>query len=98
MDAYTTGPSTRDPKVKDSLQKKSSGQGSGRQGGSSKLRGLEKDSPEVRLSKTLSWLLRHGAKGEGLPMREDGYVKVTDLVCFLPFNVWIISPVFTSLV
>lgn len=46
-----------------------------------KLRGLEKDSPEVRVSKTLSWLLRHGAKGEGLVMRPDGYVRVTDLVC-----------------
>lgn len=49
--------------------------------GGAKLRGLEKDSPEVRLSKTFSWLLRHGAQGEGLPMRKDGYVKVTDLVC-----------------
>lgn len=47
---------------------------------STKLRGLEKDSPEVRISKTLSWLLRHGAQGEGLPMRSDGYVKVVDLV------------------
>jgi hypothetical protein len=47
---------------------------------SNKLRGLEKDSPEVRISKTLSWLLRHGAQGEGLPMRSDGYVKVVDLV------------------
>ena len=83
MDARTTTPS-------DSWQKKGSGQRTGRQGGSAKLRGLEKDSPEVRLSKTLSWLLRHGAKGEGLAMREDGYVKVTDLVCFLPFNLRII--------
>ncbi|KAF5383667.1 hypothetical protein D9615_003785 [Tricholomella constricta] len=60
--------------------------GGNKQGGaanqkpSGKLRGLEKDSPAVRLSKTLSWLLRHGAKGEGLPMRPDGYVKVTDLL------------------
>ncbi|RDB15820.1 putative tRNA 2'-phosphotransferase [Hypsizygus marmoreus] len=54
--------------------------GPANQKGAGKLRGLEKDSPEVRLSKTLSWLLRHGAKGEGLPMRADGYVKVTDLL------------------
>ncbi|KAG5647162.1 hypothetical protein DXG03_001117 [Asterophora parasitica] len=60
--------------------------GGNKQGGaanqkpSGKLRGLERDSPEVRLSKSLSWLLRHGAKGEGLPMRPDGYVKVTDLL------------------
>ncbi|KAJ8503061.1 hypothetical protein ONZ45_g11188 [Pleurotus djamor] len=47
---------------------------------SSKLRGLPRDSPAVRLSKTLSWLLRHGAASEGLPVRQDGYVKVTDLL------------------
>ncbi|KAH9479733.1 Putative tRNA 2'-phosphotransferase [Psilocybe cubensis] len=47
---------------------------------STKLRGLEKDSPEVRISKTLSWLLRHGAQGEGLAMRKDGYVKVSELL------------------
>ncbi|KAJ3756189.1 phosphotransferase KptA/Tpt1, partial [Lentinula raphanica] len=34
----------------------------------------------VRLSKTLSWLLRHGAQSEGLAMRPDGYVKVVDLL------------------
>ncbi|KAH9004610.1 hypothetical protein EDB86DRAFT_3072097 [Lactarius hatsudake] len=43
------------------------------------LRGFPKDSPEVRLSKTLSWVLRHGAKSEGLFMRSDGYVRVNDL-------------------
>ena len=47
---------------------------------SSKLRGFDKDPPEVRISKTLSWLLRHGAQGEGLAIRKDGYVKVVDLV------------------
>ncbi|KAJ7590702.1 KptA family-domain-containing protein [Mycena floridula] len=47
---------------------------------SGKLRGLPRDAPEVRLSKTLSWLLRHGAQSQGLPMRADGYVKVTDLL------------------
>ncbi|KAJ4479698.1 KptA family-domain-containing protein [Lentinula edodes] len=51
-----------------------------RGGGGGKLRGLPKDSPAVRLSKTLSWLLRHGAQSEGLPMRADGYVKSTDLL------------------
>ncbi|TFK69324.1 hypothetical protein BDN72DRAFT_768167 [Pluteus cervinus] len=45
-----------------------------------KLRGLPNDSPDVRLSKTFSWLLRHGAQADGLPMRPDGYVKVTDLL------------------
>jgi hypothetical protein len=49
-------------------------------GGGKALRGRSKDSPEVRLSKTLSWILRHGAKSEGLYMRPDGYVRVSDLV------------------
>lgn len=44
------------------------------------LRGLPKDSPDVRYSKTIAYLLRHGAEKEGLPMRRDGYVKVHDLV------------------
>ncbi|KIY52983.1 hypothetical protein FISHEDRAFT_34389 [Fistulina hepatica ATCC 64428] len=52
----------------------------GRGGGSSKLRGRRTDPPEVQLSKTLSWILRHGAKSEGLAMRQDGYVKVSDLL------------------
>lgn len=49
-------------------------------GGGKPLRGRSKDSPQVRLSKTLSWILRHGAKLEGLYMRPDGYVRVSDLV------------------
>ena len=64
----TNNPSNPNPKPKQPYQT------------SSKLRGLEKDSPEVRISKTLSYLLRHGAQGEGLAMRKDGYVKVADLV------------------
>jgi 2'-phosphotransferase len=39
------------------------------------------EDPDVQLSKSLSWILRHGAKGEGLSMRSDGYVKLDDLVC-----------------
>jgi hypothetical protein len=46
-------------------------------------KGLPKDSPEIRNSKTVSWVLRHGATAEGIAMRPDGYVKVTDLVSFL---------------
>ncbi|KAL1748145.1 KptA family-domain-containing protein [Schizophyllum fasciatum] len=56
------------------------GRGGNRGGGSSKLRGFEKDSPTVRLSKTLSYILRHGAQKEGIPIRADGYVKVDDLL------------------
>lgn len=57
----------------------------GKPSGSTKLRGLEKDSPEVRTSKTLSWLLRHGAASEGLGIRADGYVEVEELVSPLHF-------------
>lgn len=45
-----------------------------------RLRGTPRDELEVRISKTLSWVLRHGAKKEGLFMRPDGYVRVKDLV------------------
>jgi 2'-phosphotransferase len=62
------------------MPKRSSG-GASSGGGGKPLRGHPKDSPEVRLSKTLSWILRHGAKSEGLYMRTDGYVRVSDLVC-----------------
>ncbi|KAF8074672.1 KptA family-domain-containing protein [Lyophyllum atratum] len=71
------------PKKPEQGQKQGGGSkqsGAANQKPAGKLRGLEKDSPAVRLSKTLSWLLRHGAKGEGLPMRPDGYVNVTDLL------------------
>ena len=38
------------------------------------------DKRRVRISKTMSWLLRHGAAQQQLPMRKDGYVCVQDLV------------------
>ncbi|KAJ8095060.1 tRNA 2'-phosphotransferase [Marasmius tenuissimus] len=34
----------------------------------------------LRVSKTMSWLLRHAAEREGLPVRSDGYVRVRDLL------------------
>ncbi|KAG0698236.1 KptA family-domain-containing protein [Suillus ampliporus] len=51
-----------------------------KKGPSSKLRGHPRDEPRVRASKSLSWLLRHGAKNAGLDMREDGYAKVSDVL------------------
>ncbi len=36
--------------------------------------------PDVWLSKQLSWLLRHSACDEGLPMKSDGYVQVADIL------------------
>lgn len=38
------------------------------------------DSPDVRNSKTLSYILRHGAAKEGLTMRPDGYIRLDKLV------------------
>lgn len=59
------------PKRKD---KKSQQQPSG------KLKGNPRDDPRTRLSKTLSFVLRHGAEKEGIPIRPDGFVLVNDLV------------------
>lgn len=49
-------------------------------GGKGKSRGRPNDSPDVQLSKTLSYILRHGAEKEGLKMRKDGFIKLDDLV------------------
>lgn len=43
-------------------------------------RGRPTDDPDTRHSKTLSYILRHGAAKEGLTLRPDGFVRVTDLV------------------
>ncbi|KIM44794.1 hypothetical protein M413DRAFT_442760 [Hebeloma cylindrosporum] len=81
MDAeWETSNTARKSKGKAKAQGGSAGQKKASPSTSTKLRGLDKDSPEVRISKTLSWLLRHGAQGEGLAMRKDGYVKVVDLL------------------
>ncbi|KAJ3017073.1 UNVERIFIED_CONTAM: tRNA 2'-phosphotransferase 1 [Siphonaria sp. JEL0065] len=45
-----------------------------------------KDSPEVQFSKTLSYILRHGAAKEGIPIRSDGNVLVTDLIKYKKFR------------
>lgn len=38
------------------------------------------DSPDVRLSKSLSYVLRHGAVKEKIPIRPDGYVALSNLL------------------
>ena len=43
-------------------------------------RGGGGDGREVKISKTLSWILRHGALELGLNMRSDGYVLVSELL------------------
>ncbi|KAF1827811.1 uncharacterized protein K489DRAFT_375978 [Dissoconium aciculare CBS 342.82] len=45
----------------------------GRGGGGEASRG-------VQISKKLSWLLRHGAESENLPMRADGYANVQEVL------------------
>lgn len=35
---------------------------------------------EVRVSKKLSWLLRHGAEKEGLQLQEGGFISVSDVL------------------
>lgn len=51
-----------------------------RQQPSAKIRGNPRDDPKTRLSKTLSYVLRHGAEKEGITIRQDGFVLVNDLV------------------
>ena len=45
-----------------------------------KLRGFKTEDPAVRMSKTLSWILRHGSESLKLPMRPDGFVRVDEIV------------------
>jgi len=46
-------------------------------------RGRPADDPDTRHSKTLSYILRHGAAKESLVLRPDGFVRVEELVRFL---------------
>src|ERR1700694_5319454 len=43
-------------------------------------RGRRNDDPTVALSKSLSWILRHGLDKSGLNPRSDGYVRLDALV------------------
>jgi len=36
--------------------------------------------PDVRISKNLTYILRHGAQSEGLKMDKAGYVRVDDIL------------------
>ena len=40
----------------------------------------KKDDLNVKTSKALSWLLRHGATKEGFVMNADGYLKMDDVL------------------
>lgn len=39
-----------------------------------------RDDPNTKISKALSYILRHGAESEGLKLRGDGYANVAELV------------------
>lgn len=54
---------------------RSTGGGSGGRG-----RGRRDDTPEVQLSKSLSWALRHGAEELKLNMRPSGFVELAQLL------------------
>lgn len=43
-------------------------------------RNNRRNNSAVRTSKSLSWLLRHGAIKDGCPMRTDGYCKISDVL------------------
>ena len=53
-----------------------------RGGGRSKDKGSGNSAEprDVQISKAMSWLLRHGAKAEGIKMDANGYINVADLV------------------
>ena len=44
------------------------------------------ETPDVRASKTLAYILRHGAEKEGLHIRSDGYIKLDDVVRPIPHS------------
>ncbi|KAE9255360.1 hypothetical protein PF004_g609 [Phytophthora fragariae] len=51
-----------------------------RRGGKTRPAGRRDDPPEVRLSKTLAYALRHGAEKLQLDMRPSGFVSLTHLL------------------
>ncbi|XP_072277574.1 tRNA 2'-phosphotransferase 1 [Pyxicephalus adspersus] len=53
---------------------------------SHRRRGVKKQDPDVRLSKLLSYALRHGAASMGLHMTSDGFVLVSCLLSLPQFS------------
>lgn len=81
-------PSASTSNTRNAPQRKNN-QGGSRQSGTARqqvperLRGFDTDPYDIRISKTISWLLRHSAQTQGLAIRTDGYAKVSDIVCIL---------------
>ena len=64
--------------------------GGGRGGGGKGGKHRQPQSREVTVSKALSFLLRHGAKDEGVQLDEGGWANVRDVVCwFFGCYVWL---------
>ena len=57
------------------------GKGGGGSGGGKGGKHRQPQSREVTVSKALSFLLRHGAKDEGVQLDEGGWANVRDVVC-----------------
>jgi len=55
----------------------------------------KEETQEVKNSKALSYILRHGAEKEGLCMRDDGFIRVDAIVC--P-QLFVCPPTFTLIV
>jgi 2'-phosphotransferase len=43
----------------------------------------DRNDADVKLSKALSWLLRHGAEKEGVKVNADGYAKMEDVLNYM---------------
>ncbi|KAI9597081.1 RNA 2'-phosphotransferase, Tpt1 [Syncephalis fuscata] len=52
-----------------------------------------RDSPEVRLSKALSYVLRHGAIKEGISIRPDGFVAISEILSLPKFRSYTITDI-----
>jgi len=76
----------KDPQNPGREQRAPRGEGRGRGRGRGSGRGRPEDSPEVALSKLLSYHLRHGAEKAGLAIRRDGYVRVNELLALRKFR------------
>lgn len=58
----------------------SSGRGGGGRGRGGRRGGGGGSGGDVKLSKALSYVLRHGAAKAGVTMRPDGYVRIAELL------------------
>lgn len=58
-----------------------------------RIGGKSREDPMVQLSKLLSKILRHKAQDFGIPIRSDGYVKLTDLMRHQSFRHYTVEDV-----